>query len=296
MKAIFGDTIDKIFFWESLKILFFVCFLVLSLDLLLNLVKELEDLNNDYSFGKMFKYLFLISLGRLCEILPLCAVISAILTFGFLSDSGELIAAQILGKSLSSSVFNILKPIIIVLFLTLLSFEFFTPTLESAANNLKYKKEEIVKTSQWIQKDNVMANFSFEKSRGSDVILYFLGPDKKLSTIVEAESFEVQEDSWQLNNAFENINKEEFEAFHWKNAPVVGINEKLGLKEMSLSQVFKILTQTGPERERKKISYEFWKKLLEPFSAIAIILLSLSLTIDIIYQSDCLDKDSDTQS
>ena len=116
MKAIFGDTIDKIFFWESLKILFFVCFLVLSLDLLLNLVKELEDLNNDYSFGKMFKYLFLISLGRLCEILPLCAVISAILTFGFLSDSGELIAAQILGKSLSSSVLNILKPIIIVLF------------------------------------------------------------------------------------------------------------------------------------------------------------------------------------
>mgnify|MGYP003324722542 CR=1 FL=1 len=207
MKAIFGDTIDKIFFWESLKILFFVCFLVLSLDLLLNLVKELENLNNDYSFGKIFKYLFLISLGRLCEILPLCAVISAILTFGFLSDSGELIAAQILGKSLSSSVLNILKPIIIVLFLTLLSFEFFTPTLESAANNLKYKKEEIVKTSQWIQKDNVMANFSFEKSRGSDVILYFLGPDKKLSTIVEAESFEVQEDSWQLNNAFENINK-----------------------------------------------------------------------------------------
>ena len=123
MKAIFGDTIDKIFFWESLKILFFVCFLVLSLDLLLNLVKELEDLNNDYSFGKMFKYLFLISLGRLCEILPLCAVISAILTFGFLSDSGELIAAQILGKSLSSSVLNILKPIIIVLFLTLLSFQ-----------------------------------------------------------------------------------------------------------------------------------------------------------------------------
>ena len=100
MKTIFGDTIDKIFFWESLKILFFVSFLVLSLDLLLNFVKELEDLNNDYSFAKIFEYLFLISLGRLCEILPLCAVISAILTFGFLSDSGELVAAQILGLSL----------------------------------------------------------------------------------------------------------------------------------------------------------------------------------------------------
>ena len=290
MKTIFGDTIDKIFFWESLKILFFVCFLVLSLDLLLNFVKELEDLNNDYGFAKIFEYLFLISLGRLCEILPLCAVISAILTFGFLSDSGELVAAQILGKSLSISVLNILKPIIIVLLLTLLSFEFLTPTLESAANNLKYKKEDIDKTSQWLQKDNVMANFSFEKNRGSDVVLYFLGPDKKLSTIVEAESFDVQDNSWQLNNAFENINREGYEVFYWKNAPVVGINEKLGLKELSLSQVFKILTQTGPERERKKISYEFWKKLLEPFSAIAIILLSLSLSLILFSKNKNLER------
>ena len=50
MNAIFGDTIDKIFFRESLKILFFVSFLIFSLDLLLNFVKELEDLNSNYSF------------------------------------------------------------------------------------------------------------------------------------------------------------------------------------------------------------------------------------------------------
>ena len=50
MNAIFGDTIDKIFFRESLKILFFVSFLIFSLDLFLNFVKELEDLNSNYSF------------------------------------------------------------------------------------------------------------------------------------------------------------------------------------------------------------------------------------------------------
>ena len=55
----------------------------------------------------------------------------------------------------------------------------------------------------------------------------------------------------QLNNAFENINKEEFEAFYWKNAPVAGINEKLGLKEMSLSQVFKILPNWTGKRKKK---------------------------------------------
>ena len=142
MNAIFGDTIDKIFFRESLKILFFVSFLIFSLDLLLNFVKELENLNSNYSFLKILQYIFYISLSRLCEILPLCAVISAILTFGFLNDSGELIAAQILGKSIIINVVNILKPIIIFLIITLLCFEFITPKLEILAKNIKFKDQE----------------------------------------------------------------------------------------------------------------------------------------------------------
>ena len=50
MNAILGDTIDKIFFRESLKILFCVSFLIFSLDVLFNFVKVVEDLNSNYSF------------------------------------------------------------------------------------------------------------------------------------------------------------------------------------------------------------------------------------------------------
>ena len=58
MKFLLGDTIDKIFFIESLKILFFVSFLIFSLDFLLNFVKEMEDLNEDYSFSDALKWFF----------------------------------------------------------------------------------------------------------------------------------------------------------------------------------------------------------------------------------------------
>ena len=104
MKFLLGDTIDKIFFIESLKILFFVSFLIFSLDFLLNFVKEMEDLNEDYSFSDALNYIFYISLSRLCEILPLCSVISAILTFGFLNDSGEVIKGLSLNSYLASAV------------------------------------------------------------------------------------------------------------------------------------------------------------------------------------------------
>jgi len=279
MNVILGDTIDKFFFKESLKILFFVSFLIFSLDLLLNLVKELEDLSINYSFLEILQYIFYISLSRLCEILPLCAVISAILTFGFLSDSGELIAAQILGKSMLANVLNILKPIVIFLIFTLLSFELITPKLEILAKNIKFKDQESTIKSDWLQKNNVLANYSFLDSSGSDIKLYYLNEEKKLQSIVEAKSFEIQEDKWQLNEAFDSIKKENYSVFYWEEGPNVGINEDLGIKELPLSQVYKILTQTGPEREKKKISYEFWKKLLEPFSAVSIIILSIALSI-----------------
>ena len=290
MKFLLGDTIDKIFFIESLKILFFVSFLIFSLDFLLNFVKEMEDLNEDYSFSDALNYIFYISLSRLCEILPLCSVISAILTFGFLNDSGELIAAQILGKSLIINVLNILKPIALILVLTLFSFEYITPELEKLAKGIKHKNQSSINQSDWLQKNNVLANYSVGENFGSNVKLYFLDDKKKLQSIVEAKSFEIKEKRWKLNQAYDLITKKEFEEYFWDEAPDVGLNEDLGIKELPLSQVYKILSQTGPEREKKKISYEFWKKLLEPLSAISIILLSVALSLFLFERNKNLER------
>ena len=47
---------------------------------------------------------------------------------------------------------------------------------------------------------------------------------------------------------------------------------------MSLTQVYKILDDAGPKREKNMISYEFWKKLFEPISAISIIIFALAVS------------------
>ena len=95
---------------------------------------------------------------------------------------------------------------------------------------------------------------------------------------------------WKLNQAYDLITKKEFEEYFWDEAPDVGLNEDLGIKELPLSQVYKILSQTGPEREKKKISYEFWKKLLEPLSAISIILLSVALSLFLFERNKNLER------
>ena len=82
MNLLLGGTLGFSFFKQSLKMLSIVFIIIFSLDFLLQAISELEDLNKDYNFYYAVKYLGYISLGRFCEIFPLCCVISAILSYG----------------------------------------------------------------------------------------------------------------------------------------------------------------------------------------------------------------------
>ena len=112
MNFLLGGILGKSFLVQSTKTLLIVFFILFSLDFLLQIISEIEDMNNNYNYFSAINYLALIIVGRFCEILALCCVVSSILTFGLLSDSGELTAARVLGKSLFSIMVDILKPII----------------------------------------------------------------------------------------------------------------------------------------------------------------------------------------
>ena len=124
MNYLTGGILGKTFLIQSAKTLFVVFLIIFSLDFLLQIISEIEDIDNNYSFISAVNYLLLTIIGRFCEILALCCVVSSILTFGLLSDSGELTAARVLGRSLFSIILDILKPVIFFLFLSLFLLEF----------------------------------------------------------------------------------------------------------------------------------------------------------------------------
>ncbi len=278
MNFLIGGTLGFSFFKQSLKMLSIVFIIIFSLDFLLQAISELEDLNKDYNFYSAVKYLGYISLGRFCEIFPLCCVISAILSYGLLSDSGELTAARVLGKSLFSIILDILKPIFFLLALTLFFLEFITPSLEQKAINLKYGNLTISEQSQWLYKSNNFVKFKAKRDSLESIVLYKLNEDKSINEIISAESGELLEKGWKLKKPKSILNNKELNDYFWKDGPEYGFNENLGRKEMSLTKIYKILKDAGPTRERNMISYEFWKKLFEPISAIAIIVFALALS------------------
>ena len=163
MNYLFSGILGKSFLIQSIKTFLIVFFILFSLDFLLQIISEIEDLNKNYSFFSALNYLALIIVGRFCEILALCCVVSSVLTFGLLSDSGELTAARVLGMSLFSIVINILKPIVFFLLLSLFLLEFVTPNLEKKALYTKYGNTAVFEDTNWVVKNDSFAKFKIDE-------------------------------------------------------------------------------------------------------------------------------------
>jgi len=278
MNYLFGGILGKSFLIQSTKTLLIVFFILFSLDFLLQIISEIEDLNKNYSYFSAFNYLALIIVGRFCEILALCCVVSSVLTFGLLSDSGELTAARVLGMSLFSILINILKPIIFFLFLSLFLLEFVTPSLEKKALYVKYGNTIDSENTKWVVKNDSFAKFKNDEEFLEDVTLYRFDQEKNLEEIIISEKVTVSDEGWKFINPKNIKNNSNLTTYIWEEGPEYGFKEKLGRKEMSLSQIYKILGDAGPKREKNLISYEFWKKLFEPISAISVIVFALAIS------------------
>ena len=278
MNFLTGGILGRSFLTQSVKTFFIVFLIIFSLDFLIQIISEIEDINKDYSFLSATNYLALILLGRACEILALCCVISSILTFGLISDSGELTAARILGKSLFSIIFDILKPIIFFLLMSLFLLEFVTPNLEKKALFLKYGNSINSEEFKWVTKNDSFAKFKINDQFLEDVILYQFDLDKNSQKIISSKKVTVTENGWNFFKP-KNIKRNQIlQEFIWQDGPEYGFKERLGRKEMSLTQIYKILDDAGPKREKNMVSYEFWKKLFEPISAISIIVFALAVS------------------
>ena len=278
MNFLTGGILGRSFLTQSVKTFFIVFFIVFSLDFLIQIISEIEDINKNYSFLSVTNYLLLISLGRACEILALCCVISSILTFGLISDSGELTAARILGKSLFSTIFDILKPIVFFLSLSLFLLEFVTPGLEKKALFLKYGNSINSEQIKWVTKNDSFAKFKINNQVLEDVFLYQFDLDKNSQEIISSEKVTITEEGWNFFKPKDITRNKILREFIWQDGPEYGFKDELGRKEMSLTQVYKILDDAGPKREKNMISYEFWKKLFEPISAISIIIFALAVS------------------
>ena len=209
------------------------------MDLILSFLNEYEDLNEIYSFTSILLFLLYTSVDALFDIFPLSAIVSTIFCIGAISDSGELIAARVSGKKLSRIIFAVLKPVIFGIIIMLVSWQFFIPNLQEAANKLKFELTSNVseEKEQWVFKNERFSKVT-DKGASKEVKIYDLDEKGNVDSIVVSKDIEIAENEWvikEVRDYKEDISKSDF---IWEDAPKLAMNYSMkGLKPVSYTHL-----------------------------------------------------------
>ena len=278
---IFGDTLDNLFTRYAWRFLFLTVGIFFLLDLILSFLNEFEDLSEFYSFNKILLFLAFTSVDAVFDIFPLSAIVSTIICMGAISDSGELIAARVSGKKLSRIILAVLKPVIFGILLMLVSWQFFIPNLQEAANNLKFEPTSNLseQKEQWVFKNDRFSKVT-DKGNSKEVKIYDLDEKGNVDSIVVSKDIEIAENEWvikEVRDYKEDISKSDF---IWEDAPKLAMNYSMkGLKHMSLTDNYNYWQSINEVADRNKVGYEFWKKMLEPISLLCLIIFALAISL-----------------
>jgi len=289
---IFGDTLDNLFTRYAWRFLFLTVGIFFLLDLILSFLNEFEDLSEFYSFNKILLFLAFTSVDAVFDIFPLSAIVSTIICMGAISDSGELIAARVSGKKLSRIIFAVLTPVIFGILLMLVSWQFFIPNLQEAANNLKFEptSNNIEQKEQWVFKNDRFSKVT-DKGTSKEVKIYDLDEKGNVDSIVVSKDIEIAENEWvikEVRDYKEDISKSDFV---WEDAPKLAMNYSMkGLKHMSLTDNYYYWQSINEVADRNKVGYEFWKKMLEPISWICLIIFALAISLRAIGRNKSVDR------
>ena len=289
---IFGDTLDNLFTRYAWRFLFLTVGIFFLLDLILSFLNEFEDLNEFYSLTSILLFLLYTSVDALFDIFPLSAIVSTIFCIGAISDSGELIAARVSGKKLSRIIFAVLKPVIFGIIIMLVSWQFFIPNLQEAANKLKFELTSNVseEKEQWVFKNDRFSKVT-DKGTSKEVKIYDLDEKGNVDSILVSKDIEIAENEWvikEVRDYKEDISKSDFV---WEDAPKLAMNYSMkGLKHMSLTDNYYYWQSINEVADRNKVGYEFWKKMLEPISLICLIIFALAISLRTIGRNKSLDR------
>ena len=135
---------------KSIGLVFLILF---SLDFILMMVGELQNISDYQNFES-----FIISLAfslpkRIYDVVPLACLIGAIVSYGRLQESGELIAIRVLGKSFKQIFSSMLLPIFILLSIMLTIGEFVIPNSNLMSEVYKTNLQQ-AQSAQWLTRKN----------------------------------------------------------------------------------------------------------------------------------------------
>ncbi|WP_223787088.1 LPS export ABC transporter permease LptG [Marinicella meishanensis] len=183
--------------------------LLLAIDVLFNLIKELNDITAVYTLGDVFFYVMLTIPSKVYELFPVSVVVAVVVSLGALANGSELVVMMTTGVSKLRIAGTVLLSVACWLVLVVLMGEYVSPAGDQMAQQFRNEQISQGKATSaanaiWLRDGDVIFRTNQMRRSASgayeliDVTVFEL-QDKKLVQVSEAETAVFADQQWTLS-------------------------------------------------------------------------------------------------
>ncbi|MFY0640104.1 MAG: LPS export ABC transporter permease LptG [Bermanella sp.] len=263
------------------------------LDMVIALLNQLDNIRSTYSFWDAVYYVLASSPTRVYEMIPMITLIGCLAGLGGLATHSELTAIRAAGVSTQRIMFSTMKAASIMMVLGLVMGEYIVPDLERMSTSFRTIAlgREVASSNDgkghWHREGDNYMRFAAIEPNGvlHGLTVYEFGDEKQLTGMTHAKRAIYQRGEWTMENVtITNVDdfntqsiKRQTDTFKTELTP-----ERLKFvaqepSDMAISTLYrygKYLDAQGLGGGEFKLA--FWKKVLQPVSTIALVLVGIS--------------------
>lgn len=280
-----------------------VMVVIVGLDAIFTLVDELDNLKGEYQLIDALIFSGLRLPRRIYEYMPMACLIGCLAGLGSMAANSELTVMRAAGVSINRIVVSVLKPMAVLMFISLLLGEYVVPSLERIAQAHKAVAQGATEAlsnkgkGYWHREGNVFMRFNAVEPGGvlHGITRYEFNESSELKQVVYAQRAIYQRAYWQMENiVITHIDESSLKGLEtnkqrvWQEKQNNGrwdtelTPEKLSVvivspRDMSISGLYQYasyLDEQGLNSDRYMLS--FWRKVTQPLSTFALVILGIS--------------------
>ncbi len=230
--------------------------------------------------------------GDVVLFFPMAALIGGLIGLGVLASSSELVVMQAAGLSRLNIINSVMKSAVLMVLVMMAVAEWGAPVSDRAARELRIKAISdgnvfAARQGVWAKDGDRFVNIKEVDDLGNlkDVTIYHFDQDLALTHITRASKAHYVDNAWRLEQVTElqfaetQITQTQQQSLRWRSSltpdklSVVSIKPEM-LSLQGLNEYISYLRENSQEASRYELA--FWRKVLQPLTLAAMLLLALS--------------------
>ncbi|THB73829.1 MAG: LPS export ABC transporter permease LptG [Gammaproteobacteria bacterium] len=285
-------TLDRYIARNVIAYAFASLLVLVVLQLVFAFIDEMGDVGKgDYSAFLALKYILLTAPRRVSELLPIAALLGALLGLGGMAASSEIVIIRSAGVSIERIVRSVLQAGILLMALAFLVGEFITPVAEEIGHSLRANAISgnvslFRKKGFWVRDGSrflfVQDAVTSGQLRGFRAISF--QEDRRLKSIISADDASHIDQGWRLNqlekikygeeeNTLQRIDSYEIRSRLQPEMLQVVTSRPEMMSIWEIGNYIDYLTENQLESQNYKLA--FWDKVVAPFATLVMLMLGV---------------------